>query len=187
MSVSREWGRGFQVRTATPDDLRQCRELMISVFDNDFGYGYLPEFHGDVDDLQGTYLDNPRHTLFVAVDDDTRHVIACAGVKQGGPRPRVHPQWLVDQYDRTKTAEIVRVYVNRAHRKRGIGHALVKAGQQFVADEGGYSRMYLHTEASYPGALVFWTSLAKVVYDGRDEGWKAIHFELPIPVPSRSS
>src|SRR5436309_1785335 len=59
--------RSYAVRVARPDDLPAVRALMVRTFEEDFGYGYRPDFHADVDDLQGVYLDHPRHTLLVAV------------------------------------------------------------------------------------------------------------------------
>ncbi len=82
-----EGAREIVTRPATADDLAEVRALMIRTFDEDFGYGYNPAFHADVDDLQGTYLDNPRHTLFVAVDPATEQLLGTAGIRSGGLKP----------------------------------------------------------------------------------------------------
>ena len=76
--------RGYAVRAARSADLAAIRALMIRTFEEDFGYGYTPEFHVDVDDLQGVCLDNPRHALWVAAADRSGEIVGTAGVRSGG-------------------------------------------------------------------------------------------------------
>jgi hypothetical protein len=42
---------------------------------NDLGYGYRPEWHRDVIDLEQTFLRRPRHALFVAVHDEAEQLL----------------------------------------------------------------------------------------------------------------
>jgi len=170
----------FSVREASPSHLDTARQLMLQVFDQDFGYGYLPQWHRDVDDLLGTYLRNPRHSLWVAVDD-TGTVVGTAGVREGGPRCPPNPQWLADRYAGAGTAQLVRVYVAPTLRGHGIGSALVAAARRFVATEGGYRHLYLHTDTRVAGAEAFWRTLGHVVHDARPDEWSTLHFELDIP------
>jgi GNAT superfamily N-acetyltransferase len=143
---------------------------MLRVFNEDFGYGYLPQWHWDVDDLAGVYLGNPRHALWVAVDD-AGAVVGTAGVREGGPRCPPSPRWLADRYAGPGTAQLVRVYVTPALRGRGIGHALVGAARRFVTAERGYRRLYLHTDTRVAGAESFWRGLGRVVYEARPDEW----------------
>jgi GNAT superfamily N-acetyltransferase len=175
-------GRGFAVRAALPDDLAAARALMIRTFEEDFGYGYTPAYHADVDDLQGVYLDNPRHALFVAMADDTGRIVATAGVRSGGLKPAFNPPWLVARYDPERTAQLVRVYTQRGWRGRGVARALVERALRFVAEEGGYTVAALHTHPRSPGAERFWRSLpTTLVHDDRDGPSASLHFELAIP------
>jgi GNAT superfamily N-acetyltransferase len=175
---------GFTVRSAEPRDLAGARALMLRVFDEDYGYGYLPAYHADTDDLQGFYLNNPRHALFVAVDAATSQVIGTTGVVAGTHKSPPHPQWLADAYDPQRTAQLVRVFVAREHRQRGIGRALIAAARQFVASEGNYTVMCLHTEARTPGVEPFWRAVGTLVYDGRQETPpQAMYFEVPLHAP----
>jgi GNAT superfamily N-acetyltransferase len=171
------------IRPALPTDLDAARQLMLRVFDEDFGYGYLPQWHWDVDDLKGVYLDNPRHGLWVAVDEGET-VLGTAGVREGGPRCPPNPAWLADRYAGAGTAQLVRVYVTPALRGHGIGRALVDAARQFVATEGEYRCLYLHTDTRVAGAEAFWRALGRVVYDARPDEWSTVHFELDLPTPA---
>lgn len=187
MGVSKEHftaaGKGFTVRPARPDDLPAARALIFQVLEQDLGYGYTPAWHWDIDDLQGVYLDDPRHALWVAVDDSTGEVVATGGVRKGGPRSAPE-QWIIDRYDPERTAQVVRVYVARAHRRRGIARALVALARTFAAAEGGYAVICLHTDARSPGAEAFWRAMpTTLIFDARgiDPYGETLHFELAFP------
>ncbi len=109
--------RGFTARPARPDDLPQARALIMQVIQEDLGYTYNPEWHWDVDDLQGVYLDDPRHALWVVVDDAMGEIIGTDGLRRGGPKS---PPQVAARYDPDRTAQVVRVYVARAHRRRAV-------------------------------------------------------------------
>ncbi len=174
--------RSFTVRPATSDDLAAARALMIRTFEEDFGYGYRPEFHSDVADLQGVYHDHPRHTLLVAVADDTGEIAGTAGVRSGGLKPAFNVPWLVARYDPDRTAQLVRVYTLREWRGHGIARALVAQAVRFVAGEPSYTVLALHTDPRSPGAERFWRSMpTTLIHDDRDGPSGSLHFEMAIP------
>ncbi|GHB04135.1 MULTISPECIES: GNAT family N-acetyltransferase [Streptomyces] len=175
--------QGYLVRHATVTDLDGARRVMLDTFYREFGYGYVPEWHRDVLDLRGTYLDEPRHALLVAECDG--EVVATTGVRSGGPAHPPHPLRLSERYSPWNTAQLVRVYVAPAHRRRGLAGALVEAAADFVTGTPGYDRIYLHTNADVEGAEAFWRSLAKEVFDARPTGEHGpgvgtVHFEIPL-------
>lgn len=172
---------GFTVRRARPEDLPAARAIMIRTFEEDFGTGYQPEIHTDIANLGAVYIDDPRHALFVAVDDATSEVIATAGVRDGGLKAGLSPAHLVERYDPETTAQLVRVYTLPGHRRRGIARALVAATLAFVLEDGGYERVALHTYPHSPGALAFWTAIGtRQVDDDRDGPSQAIFFEVSL-------
>ena len=172
--------KGFLVREATPSDLVEARAMILRVLEEDLGYGYVSEWHWDLDDMQTVYLDNPRQALFVAVDNGSNQIVGTTAVRTGGPKSPPHPQRLAERYDYSRTAQLMRVYIVAEQRRRGIARALVEAAKNFVMAEGGYDVIYLHTNAGIPGAEVFWRSAATTeVYDARGEDtWNTIHFEI---------
>ena len=172
----------YTIRVAGPGDVAAARALMIRTFEEDFGYGYKPEFHADVDDMQGVYLDNPRHVLYVAVEDGTGAVVGTAGVRSGGLKPAFNHRWLVERYDPERTAQLVRVYTLRAWRGRGVARALVARALRFAAEEGGYAVVALHTDPRSPGAERFWRSMpTTLICDDRDGPSGSLHFEMALP------
>ena len=184
-------GPGYTARPAQPGDLRRARELIVRVIEEDLGYAYNPAWHWDLDDLRGVYLDDPRHALWVVTDDATGELLATGAVRRGGPKSPPTPRWLADRYDRDRTAQVVRVYVARPHRRRGIARTLVELARRFAAAEGGYSVICLHTDRRAPGAEAFWRAMpTTLVYDPKtdpqsdaagDQSRETLHFELAFP------
>ncbi|CAM05491.1 hypothetical protein SACE_6320 [Saccharopolyspora erythraea NRRL 2338] len=171
----------YVLRAARPEDVTGARKVMLDTFYLEFGHGYHAEWHADVVDIEGAYLGNPRHALFVAVLDG--QVTATTAIRSHGPKCPPHPQWLVDRYPAGETAQLFRVYVDRAHRRHGLARALVAMACDFVADTAGYSAIYLHTNPAVEGAEPFWRSVAKEIYDGREDPRysPSVHFEIPLP------
>jgi GNAT superfamily N-acetyltransferase len=176
------FGTQFTVREATLADLEAAKALMLRTFEEDFGYGLRPEIHEDVVDLEGFYLQHPRQALFVAVVA-SGDVVGTAAVRQGGTRTPPHPAWLAAKYDPERTCELQRVYVAKEHRRRGVGRQLVEAARCWVAAEGGYDRICLHSNVGRQGADTFWWSVATVVHDARPTEFNTVHFELPLERP----
>ncbi|MFE3110660.1 GNAT family N-acetyltransferase [Kitasatospora indigofera] len=173
-----------QVRYATPNDLPGARALMLDTFHQDFGYGFVPHWHADVVDLQGSYLDHPRHTLIVAVHGD--EVIGTTAVNSSGPAHPPHPRHMAERFPCDSTAQLLRVYVRAAHRRLGLARRMVDLACAFATEEGGYNRIYLHTNTDIPGAEPFWRKTAEEVFDARPTGEhgpgvSTVHFEIPMP------
>ncbi|MGW7362095.1 GNAT family N-acetyltransferase [Streptomyces sp. NPDC054841] len=174
----------YTVRPATVADVEGARRVMLETFYREFGYGYVPEWHRDVVDVVGTYLDDPRHLLLVAVHGG--EVVATTGVRSVGPAHPPHPRWLAERYPPGTTAQIVRVYVKAEHRRHGLARTLVRRACDFAATTPGYDSIYLHTNVHVEGAEAFWRSMAKEVFDARTTGEHGpgvgtVHFEIPMP------
>lgn len=181
--MSQTTPHGYTVRPATPADVDGARRVMLDTFYNEFGYGYVPQWHRDVVDIQGTYLDDPRHLLLVAVHDG--EVVATTGVRSQGPHHPPHPRWLAERYPSGTTAQLVRVYVRPEHRRRGLARTLVDTACDFIANTPGYELIYLHTNVNIEGTEAFWRSAAKEVFDARTTGEHGpgvatVHFEIPM-------
>ncbi|MED7947912.1 GNAT family N-acetyltransferase [Streptomyces sp. BE303] len=176
----------YLVRHALPADVPGARRLILDTFYREFGYGYVPDWHADVVDLQGHYLDHPRHALLVAVRDG--EVVATTALHSTGPAHPPHPREVAERYPSGTTAQLVRVYVRAEHRRHGLARELVRRACEFASEEGGYRRLYLHTNTAVPGAEGFWRSLAEEVYDARPTGEHGpgvatVHFEIPLRRP----
>ncbi|MFJ8429683.1 GNAT family N-acetyltransferase [Kitasatospora sp. NPDC094019] len=179
----------YVIRHALPKDVPGARRLILDTFYREFGYGYVPAWHADVVDLQGHYLDHPRHALLVAVRAD--EVVATTALHSTGPAHPPHPREIAERYPSGTTAQLLRVYVRTEHRRHGLARELVHRARAFAAAEGGYRRLYLHTNTDVPGAEPFWRSLAEEVHDARPSGEHGpgvatVHFEIPLHRPART-
>ncbi|MFF6772087.1 GNAT family N-acetyltransferase [Streptomyces sp. NPDC012637] len=179
----------YLVRHARPEDVPGARSVMLDTFYEEFGYGYVPQWHDDVMDIEGSYLEHPRHALLVAVLDGT--VVGTTAVNSRGPAHPPHPRRLAERYPTGRTAQLLRVYVRPEHRRHGLARAMVNAACAFAAEVPGYDSVYLHTNVDIPGAEAFWRSLATEVFDARTTGehggFGTVHFEIPLPAPARQA
>jgi GNAT superfamily N-acetyltransferase len=168
-----------------PEDDAAVRAHILRVLEEDLHTPFNPVWHWDLDDIGGAYRADPRHALFVATDTAGGEVAGTIALHSRGPGYPPHPPWLVARYSSPRVCQVLRAYVARPHRRRGIGRVLVEALRRFVADLGAYDVIYLHTDTRSPGAEVFWRAMPTVeVYDGwgNSAGFsQALHFELAIP------
>ena len=175
---------GVSVRHVTPEDFAAAREHILRVVHDDLGLTYRPEWHWDVDDIQTVYVDHPRQALFVAIDDASGNVIGTTSIVNVGPKVPPHAAWLAERYSGPDVAQVLRAYIARGHRRRGVARTLVDRARRFAAG-AGYRTIYLHTDARVPGAEAFWRAMpTTLVFDGRGniEGYsEAVHFELALP------
>ncbi|MFJ4780002.1 GNAT family N-acetyltransferase [Streptomyces sp. NPDC088762] len=176
----------YTVRHARTEDVAGARSVMLDTFYREFTYGYVPHWHPDVVDLEGTYLRHPRHTLVVAVRGDGE-VVGTTALTSRGPAHPPHPRRLAERYPSGRTAQLLRVYVRPEHRRHGLARAMVHTACAFAASVPGYERIYLHTNVDIPGAEGFWRSMATEIFDARTTGehggFGTVHFEMPLPVP----
>ncbi|MFI9497130.1 GNAT family N-acetyltransferase [[Kitasatospora] papulosa] len=173
---------GYVLRTATAQDVGGARAVMLDTVYHDLRSGYVPRWHADIIDLEGSYLRPARCTLMVVVRDG--EVVATGAVRDRGPQSPPNPRWVADRFPSGSTAQLCRIYVRPEHRRHGLARMLVRELGEFAARAGGYTSLYLHTDPAVPGAEPFWRSLAHEVCDERalpDGGQGIIHFELPMP------
>jgi GNAT superfamily N-acetyltransferase len=159
---------------------------MLDTVYRDLKSGYVPRWHADIIDLDGSYLRPGRRTLLV-VEDARGEIVATGAVRDQGPAAPPNPDWVAARFPSGTTAQLCRIYVRPEHRRHGLARALVRELCDFVARTGGYEAIYLHTDPAVPGAEPFWRSLAVEVCDERQlpgGGQGIVHFELPLPSTS---
>lgn len=173
---------GHVLRPAGPRDVGGARAVMLDTVYRDLRSGYVPRWHADIIDIEGSYLRPPRHTLLVVERDG--EIVATGAVRDRGPQHPPNPREVADRFPSGTTAQLCRIYVRPEHRRHGLARALVRELTRFAARAGGYRSLYLHTDPAVPGAEPFWRSLAVEVCDERrlpGGGQGIVHFELPFP------
>ena len=174
---------GYTIRPMRVDDIEAARAIMFRTVEEDFGDSYSPVAHADIDDLVGAYLEpaTPGPFMLVVEDDDTHEVIATCGIRAGALKEGLSPEHLVERYRDGGTGQLVRVYVLKEHRRRGIAKKIVRAVLDRASAEGNYEKVALHTFPHSPGALPFWLAMgAEVVEDDVDGMTRAMFLEIPF-------
>ena len=168
------------VRAVRPEDLPAVARHMRGMLARELG-GYDPRLHADIDDLAGTYLGSRGTHLLVCLGEgpDGPVVAGTASVRVGGPKPQFTPAWLARRYEGRRVGQICRVWVDPGHRRLGVGRLLAAEAARWALG-AGYDPVCLHTNASVPGALAFWSSFpgAVLVHDARPDPWSTVHFEI---------
>jgi GNAT superfamily N-acetyltransferase len=166
----------LSVTLARPPDLAAAGRVMREVLDQDLG-GYQPQWHQDLDDLQAAYLRRPGAALLVARSGG--ELVGTAAVRPCELAAPPNPGWLAERYNQPDVCQLARVWVLARTRRQGTGRALVRHAVAWGTGPGGYRRVYLHTDASVPGAEPFWRSLPVTeVHDGRPDPFHCVHFEI---------
>jgi GNAT superfamily N-acetyltransferase len=173
------------VTLAAPEDLGEAEAVMREVLRADLG-GYRPQWHRDLDDLEAAYLSRPGCALVVA--RNATGIVGTAAVKPCLLASPPSPPWLAREYNRPEVCQLVRVWVAAGARRCGVGRALAERAVAWSVGSGGYRRVYLHTDASVPGAEAFWRSLpTREVYDGRPDPFHTVHFEFDVDAMLQAS
>jgi GNAT superfamily N-acetyltransferase len=167
------------IRELTAEDVPHAREVMLRTVREDFGDDHDPRIHADIDDMAAWYLTPAGPFMLVAADPSTGEILGTAGIRGGALKEGLSPPNLVERYRDGRTGQIVRVYVLRAHRRRGIARRLVAAVLDRARSERHYDAIALHTYPHSPGALPFWRSFGAVLVEDDTEGAsRAVFMEI---------
>ncbi|XUL92400.1 GNAT family N-acetyltransferase [Streptomyces galilaeus] len=128
----------YCIRAAGPDDVDSARAVMLDTVYRDFATGYVPRRHADIIGPAAAHLAPARHTLLVALDPADGQVVATAALDSRGPVHPPNPRDLAERYPSGETAQLRRVYVRPAHRRRGLARHLVAELLAFAAADDGY-------------------------------------------------
>jgi GNAT superfamily N-acetyltransferase len=172
---------GFHVRELTEEDIPSARTLMLRIVAEDFGDPYDPIVHADIDDMTAWYLAPDGPFMLVAQDAETGVLLGTAGIRGGALKEGLSPPHLVERYRDGHTGQLVRVYVPREHRRRGVARVLIDQVLDRARCEGHYQTIALHTFPHSPGALPFWLSMGAVVVEDDTAGVsRALFMEIPV-------
>jgi GNAT superfamily N-acetyltransferase len=154
---------------------------MLRTVAEDFGDPYDPVVHADIDDMAAWYMRPEAPFMLVAQDEETGELLATAGIRGGALKEGLSPPHLVERYRDGRTGQLVRVYVLREHRRRGIARVLIQRALERAQREGHYRSIALHTFPHSPGALPFWQSMGAVVVEDDTTGVsRTLFMEIPL-------
>lgn len=165
---------GILVRGAGRDDTGPATAFAFRMIRETYGRGPDARWDHDLLHFAETYLQTPGNVFMLAVDGN-EEVIGSLAVRRYDGRLPV----LAGLYDTAVTAELVKCYVDRKHRRLGVGSRLVKEAEAFCR-VAGYRVLYLHTHRYLPGAFEFWQFQGFLVRLDEEGPAQTVHLEKPL-------
>ena len=141
----------------------------------EYGYGFIPDYHQDIVDMETYYLEPGNNNFFMALHHKTGELIGTIGIRA---YDKNFPLFK-NIYTPETTASIWRVFVDKPWRRNGVASALVRCGEKFC-QEKGYMKIYLHTHKNVPGALDFWLSNGYRIVEDSENKLKTVHMDKKL-------
>ncbi len=57
------------------------KKFLFKMIQDEFGFGFIPEYHQDIKNMEDYYLDPERNNFFLAIDHDTEKIIGTIGIR----------------------------------------------------------------------------------------------------------
>ena len=154
--------------------ISEVQKFLFSQIKKEFGYGYVPEFHKDIKNLNDFYIHPKRNNFFIAMDE-SNNIIATIGIRAYDK----DFEEFKGIYSNNRTASIWRLFVDEKYRRYGIASRLFQIAERF-AHKNGFGEIYLHTHRTLPGAIDFWTKMGfKITIDTNNE-LQTVHMDKNI-------
>ena len=154
--------------------LYNVQNFLFNMIMEEYGYGYIPEYHGDIIDMEKYYLEPGKNNFFMAQHNTTGELMGTIGIRAYDKKFQ-----LKNVYTPETTAGIWRVFVDRTWRRNGVASALVRIGENFCREKG-YEKIYLHTHKSVTGALDFWLSNGYQIVEDTGNELKTVHMDKKL-------
>lgn len=157
------------------NQIKKVKKFLFRQIRKEFNYGYIPEYHRDIMNMDEYYVTPSRNNFFIALDKRTDEIIATIGLRAYDKNFEEFKYI----YSRDSTASIWRLFVDEKYRRCGIASLMYTIAEKF-AYESGYVEMYLHTHKTLDGALDFWKKMGfKVKIDTQNE-LQTVHMDKKI-------
>lgn len=167
----------FKVKTLQKDHNSQInvKKFIFNMIKEEYGYGFVPEYHQDIKDMESYYLDPERNNFIMAIHPKTGKIIGTIGIRA---YDRDFPLFK-DIYNSETTASIWRVFVDKKWRRNGVASTLVRRAEDFCR-VNGYEKIYLHTHKTVDGSLDFWISNGYQIVEDTENHLKTVHMEKKL-------
>ena len=167
----------YRAKELQEEDLSfyNVRGFLFNLIDDEFGYGYVAEYHQDIIDIESYYVTPDKNNFFMAIDQKTNRIIGSIGIRAYDRDFKIFK----DIYRPETTASIWRVFVDRPWRRNGVASTLVNLGEDFCRKKS-YEKIYLHTQKTVEGSLDFWLSKGYKIVEDTHNKLKTVHMEKKL-------
>ena len=122
-----------------PKEIEDVKKFLFKMIKLEFGYGYVPEWHQDIVNLEDYYINPERNNFFVAYYE-TGEIIGTIGIRA---YDKDFPEFR-HLYSKDTTSSIWRLFVDRRCRRCGLAFAPRQSRHPVRGLHAGHSR---HTGA----------------------------------------
>lgn len=161
----------YTVRKLGKQDIKAAQQFLLHNLKELYNIdGDYPNSR-DIWQMEEVYLNSPDHTIIGAFD--------FKGALVGTIAIRPYDDRMAEvkgRYDKLKTAELVRCYIDKKLRRKGIGTLLTKEILQASA-LFKYGMIYLHTHKFLPGGFNFWQKQGFAITVDTNDKDETVHME----------
>jgi ribosomal protein S18 acetylase RimI-like enzyme len=150
-------------------NIKEIQNFLFSQIKQEYGYGYIEEYHQDIKYLNKYYKHPERNNFFIALNEENE-IVGTVGVREYDKNYEIFN----GIYSKEFTASIWRLFIHKNYRGLGIGTQLVRIAEKFIEDNN-YNEIYLHTHKNVEGALDFWKKLEYCVNIDTEDELKTVH------------
>ena len=154
--------------------INDVQKFLFSQIKREFGYGYVPEWHQDIVNMESYYIAPEMNNFFVAYNENCE-IIATIGIRA---YDKDFPEFR-GIYSKNTTSSIWRLFVERKYRRCGLASKMFSVAETF-AKESCYESIYLHTHKTLPGAIEYWTKMGFVVILDSNDELETVHMDKKI-------
>ena len=167
----------FKVKALQKGHILQynVQKFLLNMIQDEYGYGFIPDFHQDIVDMETYYLKPGNNNFFMALNNKTGELIGTIGIRAYDN----NFQFFKNVYSPETTASIWRVFVDKPWRRNGVASTLVSFGEKFCREKG-YKKIYLHTHKTVPGSLDFWLSNGYQIVEDTENKLKTVHMDKQL-------
>lgn len=161
----------YMVRSLNKQDVKAAQQFLLHNLKELYNIdGDYPNSR-DIWQMEEVYLKSPDHTIIGAFD--------FKGDLVGTIAVRPYDDRMAEvkgRYAQKKTAEMVRCYIDKSLRRKGIGTLLVR--EIFKACAAfKYEMIYLHTHKFLPGGFNFWQKQGFTITVDTNDKDETVHME----------
>lgn len=142
----------------------KIKNFLFSQIKNEYGYGYVPEYHRDIVNMESFYIESDDSELFYILNDNCE-IIATIAVR---PYDKNFKEF-DGVYNSESTASIWRLFVDPNYRRHGLATKLFQTVENFCYVKN-FNEIYLHTHKNLKEGFSFWQAMDfKIILDTNNE------------------